>query len=149
MNFEKFEATIKSKSFRIFLGSVITAIVLVIVFSVGVLIGLEKARFSYTWGANYYKNFANPPPIPNGKDMLDAHGSTGQILSISGSKLVIKSAEGNEKNILVSDTTVIRQGSDTLSVSDLKPGEEIVIIGGPDDSGNVSASFIRVLPNNF
>ena len=66
-----------------------TMVVLVFVFSAGVLVGHEKGRFSRNWGENYYRNIIGPGG--RGRGMMDfgrpefnAHSGFGQIIKIEG-----------------------------------------------------------------
>ena len=124
-------------------------VVLVFVFSLGVFIGHEKARFSQRWGENYYRNIMGP----GGPGMMDfnrpnfnAHGGLGQIIKIDGSNLIIKDQANVEKTILVTDKTVIIKNDQNIKITDLKVDDKIVAIGGPNDQGQIEPKLIRVLP---
>jgi hypothetical protein len=148
MDFNKF---FQSKAFSVIIWSVAALIVLLIVFRIGMAVGYKKANFSYKWGENYYRNFAGPAKgFPDNMmgpdDFMDAHGILGQIIKIDGSKIVIKDRHETEKVILIKDDTTIRSFNQNLKLADLKSSESIVVIGEPDDSGQIVAKLIRILP---
>lgn len=124
------------------------------VFSLGMAIGYRKARFSYAWGENYHRNFGGPRNgflgdfgrDLMGMDFIGAHGTFGQILEIKDSELVVRGKDNVEKIIVVGEDIEIRRFEDTIKLSDLKVDDPIVIIGEPNDSGQIEAKFIRVMP---
>lgn len=131
----------------------ILIIVIVLFFGVGIVVGEKKARFSYRWAEQYHRNFAGPQAgffdnwrnSPAG-DFMGAHGVFGQIMKIDGPTLVIKGGDNVEKIIFLRDDTVIRRFRDTLKITDLKVDDYIVVIGEPNDAGQIEAKFIRFLP---
>lgn len=144
----------QSKSFRTVIWTLAVIILLLVVFSAGMYVGFKKADFSYQWGENYHRNFAGPRQgfgrdimgELGGKDFIDAHGTLGQIIKIDNSTLVVKGIDNIEKIILVTDKTVINRFKDRIKISDLKVDEKIVTIGDPNNSGQIEAKLIRVLP---
>jgi len=136
-------------------------IIAVLIFGAGIMVGGMKARFSYRWAENYHKNFAGPkegffgnwkgtPPLPG--DFIEGHGVFGQIIKINaststGTTLAIKGNDGVEKIVLIKDDTVFEKFRDKVKTADLKVDDYIVVIGSPNDSGQVEAKFIRILPS--
>ena len=149
-----FKSFVQSKIYKIIILSLLVFIVLFLVFNAGMAVGFRKAKFSYQWGENYYKNFASPRggmlhgAFRNfeGKDFINSHGAAGQILKINGSEIVIKGQDGVEKIIIIKEDTSIVRFREAIKVSDLKVDEFITIIGSPTDDGKIEAKFIRVLP---
>ncbi len=141
---------ISSKTFKkTCLGIVIFAILL-IVFKAGLLVGSKKADFSCRWSNNYHRNFAGPR---NGflsgfgdRDFIEANGTFGQIIKIDGQTLVVKGQENVEKIILIKNDTVINFLRETIKISDLKIDDSVVIVGAPNDAGQIEAKLIRVIP---
>jgi len=131
-------------------------IVIVLVFGLGVLVGERKAKFSYRWAENYHRMFAGPkvgflgnlkmPPLPPFDEFIEGHGTVGEIIKIEGNNLVVKGKRDIEKAILVNEKTVIKSGFKNIKISDLKIGDIIVIIGSPNDKGQIEAKLIRVFP---
>ncbi|MFA5360245.1 MAG: hypothetical protein WC349_04795 [Patescibacteria group bacterium] len=129
-----------------------TIVVLVFVFSLGVFVGHEKGRFSRNWGENYYRNIMGPGGF-GGPGMMDfnrpdfnAHGGLGQIIKIDGNNLIIKDQASVEKIILVTGKTIITKNNQNIKITDLKVDDKIVVIGGPNDQGQIEPKLIRVLP---
>jgi hypothetical protein len=131
-------------------------VAIVLVFGLGVLVGEKKAKFSYLWAKNYHRMFAGPkagflgslrmPPLPPFDEFIEAHGTFGEIIKIEGNNLVVKGRGNVEKVIVVTEKTVIKSGREDIKFSDLKIGDMIVIIGSPNDKGQIEAKLIRVFP---
>src|SRR3989344_5152823 len=105
---------IQSRTYKITAISLAAIFVLFLTFSAGMRVGFRKAIFSYKWGENYHNNFSGPRGGMlrgafrdfGGKDFIDSHGATGQILKIDPStgsgqvEIVIKGQDGVEKIII-------------------------------------------------
>lgn len=147
MDFNKF---FQSKIFKIIVFGIAGLIVLLFVFETGKMVGFRKASFSYKWGENYRQNFGGPRAGFFGdfgvEGFMEAHGVSGQIIKIDNSSLVIKGVDNVEKIVQIKDDTIIRHLRETLKLSDLKVNDFIVVIGEPNDSGQIEAKFIRILP---
>jgi len=145
---------LKSKTVVVVIVALLGLAVLLGAFSVGMAVGYMKAKFSYAWGDNYHRNFGGPRGgfmkdfniDLNGKDFIGAHGTFGQVISISESELVVRGKDNVEKIILVNSDTDIRRFKDSIELKDMQVDEPIVVIGEPDDLGKIEAKFIRVLP---
>ncbi|TAN33029.1 hypothetical protein EPN28_03440 [Patescibacteria group bacterium] len=142
-----------SKSFIIAVLSVGCLLLLLFVFQAGVFVGARKAGFSYRWSDNYHRNFGGPRTgfmgmmnVIGSRDFMNANGVFGQIIKIEDKQLVIKSREGMEKIVLLKDNTAIRFFRDLVKPGDLKVDSYIVVIGSPNDVGQIEAKFIRVMP---
>lgn len=164
---------IKSRGFKIAAAFVGVLILMLGSFATGIFVGLHKARFSYSWGENYERNFLGsrqgPGPgmmggrgpmmggfLPNpgnmmrqfeGRGFRNAHGLAGSILSISGNNLVVKDRDNKENTVAVTDQTIIKRGQDTLKLADLKANDQVVLMGNPGDNGVLNATLIRVFNN--
>jgi len=140
----------QSKAFKITLGVIGGIIIFLLIFSIGMFVGFKKANFSYRWGENYHQNFGGPREGLfrdfRGEDFIAAYGAAGQIIKIDGSTLVVKGRDNVEKIVLLADSTVIKRFQETIKATDLKVDDFVVVIGEPNDSGQVGAKFIRVLP---
>jgi len=127
-------------------------VVLVFVFSFGVFVGHEKGRFSRNWGENYYGNIMGRGGR-GGFSMMDfdrpgfnAHSGLGQIIKIDGNSLIIKDQANIEKTILVTDKTTIIRDRQNIAIADLNVDDKIIVIGRPNDQGQIEPTLIRVLP---
>jgi hypothetical protein len=137
-----------SKIFKIVVAVLAELIILIGVFSLGLSVGFHKAGFTFAWGQNYANNFVGRKilnAVPPSSQFFNAHGVDGTILSLSTGSLVIKDADSNEKTLIISDQTAIRQNFQSLKASDLKVGQEIIAIGQPNPQGQIEAKLIRVL----
>ncbi|MDR3558896.1 MAG: hypothetical protein P4L62_02460 [Candidatus Pacebacteria bacterium] len=150
---EKNKKVDHSKIYRtaaITVGAIFLAI---LIFAGGVVVGLRKARFSYSFGQNYERNFVGMRgPIrggmtPEGPGFRDAHGLAGTIISVAGNNIVVKDRSGQENTVSATDKTLIKYQGNNLKIGDLKQNEQIVILGRPSSNGTVSADLIRVFDN--
>ncbi|HRY82380.1 MAG TPA: hypothetical protein P5232_01580 [Candidatus Moranbacteria bacterium] len=148
---------IQSKKFKT--AAIIAGVILcaLLIFALGISVGMHKGRFSCNFGKNYERNFMGqregmkrqgfmpgPPMELGNKGFRNAHGIAGQIISISDNKIVLKNRDNQENTIAVSDKTLIKSQQSDLKISDLKSGDEIVVMGKPDESGVVNADLIRI-----
>jgi hypothetical protein len=128
-------------------------VIICLIFWIGMFIGGLKAGFSYRWAESYHKNFAGPRDgflndwrsLPKG-GFINAHGVFGQIIKIEESAIVIKGDGNVEGIVIVKDDTIIERLKEIVKISDLKVDDFIVVIGEPNDSGQIEAKFIRLLP---
>jgi hypothetical protein len=138
---------------RLFTGIILgigIMLILVCVFEAGVALGYHEAVFSSRWGANYEQNFGGggmpgEMGLPDGHEP-QPHGTTGEIISISGSTLVIQDTGRQEQKVIMDGDTVIRNQENTISASALAVGNYAVVVGDPDDQGNLDAKLIRIIP---
>ena len=135
------------------LVGLVVFIVLVLVFKIGMFVGEKKAQFSFRWAENYHKMFAGPKAgflgnlrMPPFSEFIEGHGTVGEIIKIEGNNLIVKGRGDVEKLILVNEKTIIKSGFKNIKVSDLKIGDIIVIIGSPNEKGQIEAKLIRVFP---
>lgn len=127
-------------------------VIIVLVFGTGMFVGQMKARFSYRWAESYHKNFAGPQggffgdwrTLPPPGDFIEGHGTFGEIIKINDSDLIVKGQGDVEKVILITKDTTIERGRDTLKKEELKVGDSIVIIGSPNEQGQIEAKLIRI-----
>ena len=127
-------------------------ILLLLVFGAGVKVGTLKARYSYKWAENYHKNFAGPKggffgDLKRGfkdRDFIGAHGVSGSIIKIDGSTFIVNGGDNVEKTILVSEKTTITSRRETIKASDLKVDDRVVIIGSPNEQGQIEAKLMRL-----
>ncbi|MBU4375303.1 hypothetical protein KKH38_02245 [Patescibacteria group bacterium] len=125
--------------------------VVVLIFAAGMAVGGMKAKFSYRWAESYHKNFAGPrggffgdwrsaPPIPG--DFIEGHGAFGEIIEIKEDGFAVKGRGDVEKAIKITEDTVIKNGMETIE-DGLSVGDRVVIIGSPNEDGQIEAKLIR------
>jgi len=144
MDFKNF---FKTDHFNKILIGLAALVIILFFFTAGIFVGYEKARFSFRWGENYYNNIIGQRGELNlDRQFFNARNGVGKIININGNNIIIKDQNNTEKTIVVDDKTVIRVQNQTIKISDLKIDDNIVVIGSPNDSGQVAAKLIRVLP---
>lgn len=129
-------------------------VILLLVFGTGVKVGALKARYSYRWADNYHKNFAGPRAgffadwqrFPAG-DFISGHGAFGEIIEIKDNGFVINGRENVEKVVITKQETTILKGREAIK-DGLKVGDRVVIIGSPNEEGQIEAKLIRVFGEN-
>lgn len=57
---------------------------------------------------------------------------------------IVKGRDDVEKTVLVSNKTKISNRRETVKTSELKVDDQIVIIGSPDEQGQIEAKLIRL-----
>lgn len=148
MNIDNF---FQSKMFKWLVLSVCALIPLAFVFCFGVFIGARKADFSFKWAEAYHRNFGGPREgfLNNammGNDFIEANGIFGQIIKINGQNITIEGNSGVEKIILVEQDTTIVSQKKNLQLQDLKNGDKVIVIGEPNNDGQIEAALIRIIP---
>jgi hypothetical protein len=123
-------------------------IVAILIFSAGVSVGFHKASFGRAWGENYERNFGMRPDRPMfGRDNFpNAHGATGKIIKVELPTIIVQDSNNLEKVILIKDDTKIQEMMTNIKAADLSVDDFVVVIGSPNDQGQVEAKFIRVMP---
>lgn len=140
----------QSKIFRVVILSILVLMVILLILKIGMFIGAKRAGFTRGWGDNYHQNFGGPKggfmAGFGDKDFMQANGISGQIIKIDGTTITVSGRDNVEKIISTDDKTIIRNLDKTIKVSDLKVDDFIVVIGEPNDAGQIEAKFIRVMP---
>ena len=122
-----------------------------IIFFSGTVFGNHRADYRCAFGDRYEKMFfgekGNPMmPGLDKKGDIKAFGASGKIISLASTTMVVAGSDGVEKIISIDANTSIRSMKSTLTLSELKSGQEVVVFGGPDSNGYISAKLIRVVP---
>ena len=142
----------ESKIFRGIILGVAGFIILAFVFGLGVFVGTKKADFSFRWADQYHRNFGGPQGgffgdfMGSDEGFTNGNGVFGQIIKTDSVSLTVKDKDSVEKIILVTDKTSIIYQRKNLKLSELKIGDNIVVIGDPNDKGQIQAEFVRVMP---
>jgi hypothetical protein len=141
--------TKNSKIIALIVGALIVAL---LIFVGGMNAGFHKAKFSCNWGKNYERNFMGQSQRGSmgffrdfeGRELRNAHGLAGSIISITDTNLAIKDRDGKENTVAVSGRTIIKKHREDIKISDLKQSDQIVVVGKPGDDGVINADIIRV-----
>jgi hypothetical protein len=147
MNIDKI---FQSKVFQGIILGIAALVVILFIFKAGMIVGIKKADFSCRWSDNYHENFGGPRGGFwggfNDKDFIESNGTVGQIIKIEDGTFIVRGREDVEKIIIVNDGTVIKRLMETIKITDLKIDDQVVIIGEPNDAGQIEAKLIRAMP---
>lgn len=122
------------------------AILLLVIgaFAIGVRIGEQKARHFLSRGSENRGLIMNRGRAPSPfMQMPPAHGAFGVIQAVSGTVLTVTTAQVTE-DVLVTSSTVIRAGSQTVGLDGLHAGQSVSVIGMPNAQQQIEARLIRV-----
>ncbi len=122
-------------------------LVVVLIFSFGVTVGFHKASFGQAWEQNYEHNFGMRPNRPMFENFPNAHGATGKIIKTELPTVIVEDRDNTERVVLIKDDTQIQEARNNVNAADLKINDFVVVIGTPNEQGQVEAKFIRILPN--
>ena len=70
----------------------------------------------------------------------------GKIIKIELPTIIVMDKDNTEKVVLIKDDTKIQNKKQDIKNLDLKVDDFIVVIGSPDDQGQIEAKFIRLMP---
>ena len=123
-------------------------IVAMLIFSAGITVGFYKASFGHAWEENYEHNFGMMPnhPMFGGDNFPNAHGAIGKIIKIELPTMIVQDKDNTEKVILMKNDTQIQKLKDNIQTTDLKIDDFVVVIGTPNQQGQIEAKFIRIMP---
>lgn len=128
-----------------------TILILLLVFQAGIAIGSRRAMFFANKNGNYMREFRDPQsilsPFLRRDTDINPHGTVGEIVSIKMPEIMLRSGGDEESIVYITATTSVRNLSGTVSSTTLKVNDRIVVIGEPLENGSISATFIRILPD--
>ncbi len=126
--------------------------IILVVFWAGMLLGFRKANTAYHWGGAYQGAFGRTSSSSAFQDMLgfdftNGDGAAGEVVAIQGEHLVVKTRDGIEKGITCTDDTHIRYRRTDVAFADVHVGDQVVVFGEPDATGNLNARLVRIMSN--
>jgi len=142
----------KNKPVRTVIGILLFLIIILTAFQAGIFIGYQKASFSNGLGNKYYKQAFGGDKRGTGimnsfeKDLAGGNGAVGKIVHINETNIVVATPDNIEKTININGNTLIRKFRDEISIKDLKVGDQIIVLGSPNDKSEIEAKLIRLLP---
>ncbi len=139
----------ESKKFLKLLYGLGILIVAGVIFHAGIEVGSRKASFGSAYGQHYFENFGMERHGPLGElseHFSNPNGAVGKIIQVTPPTFVVEGSDNTEKVILVTDDTEILLGRQKVSDSELKIDGYVVVIGIPDERGQVEARLIRIMP---
>ena len=143
---------LQSKLFKNIVFGVTGFLILVLVFSLGVFVGTERASFAFQWADEYHRNFGGPQGgifgdfAAQDREFTNSNGTFGQIIKIGDNNLTVKDRDNTEKIILIDAKTSIVFQKKNIKITDLTTDENVVVIGEPNSSGQILAKLVRVMP---
>ena len=145
---EKVAKIFESKVAFLVLVGIGIMIVAMLIFSAGISVGFHKASFGRAWGENYERNFGMRPdrPMFGGDNFPNANGAIGKIIKINLPNIIVQDKDNTEKVILIKDDTKIQKMMSEVKSSDLSIDDFVIIIGSPNDQGQIEAKLIRIMP---
>jgi hypothetical protein len=127
-----------TKKFKIGVATLAVILLILASFWAGMQFGFHRAIFAMHWNDNYEKNFFGKKSHP--------HGSVGTVVKIDEVSIVVADRESEEKVVLISNETMIKKATNTITLKEVKVGDKVAVIGAPNTEGNVEAKLIRILP---
>lgn len=144
---------IQSKTARRILMGIGVLIVVLFVFEAGIWVGYRRGTFTCKLSDNYFRIFGEEQGEHMGLrgqilrgEMPGGHGATGKIVNVNLPMLVVADANRIEKSVHINEDTLIKRINETITASDLKTDDFIIVMGNPNDQGQIEARLIRVLP---
>lgn len=139
----------QSKTIKLLLGVIVSLLILLLVFQAGAMVGYRRALFASRLGDNYFRVFdPGPRTMPSWRafDFPGGHGAIGEIVKINLPQVIVADRSEVEKVVVVDQKTIIRLGRETASSTNLKIGDSVIVLGAPDEEGQIDARLIRILP---
>lgn len=142
----------QSKLLKMIIIALSCIIVLIFIFWLGVIVGNKRADFSFRWAEQYHRNFAGPQEgflgnfMQIDKEFTDSNGAFGQIIKISDGSFTVRDRNNVEKTILIGKNTTIICRRQNIKLLELLIGDDVVVIGEPNNVGQITAQLVRVMP---
>ena len=146
--YEDIKKIFESKTSNKILIAIGVAIIIVLIFSAGISVGFHRASFGRAWGDNYEHNFGmRPGNMMFGRDNFpNSHGTTGKIIKIELPTIIVQDKNLTEKTVLIKNDTQIQEMREKVIINDLKIDDFIVVVGNPNEQGQIEAKLIRIMP---
>ncbi len=132
----------KRKTVAFVAGGVIVAL---LIFHAGVSVG-ERRAFSHIHAGYPFPPQRSEGFLPHGF-MPEGHGAVGTITRIELPVLTLQTRDGRDTSVRVSSSTPVRSATEESSINNLKVGDNIIVVGSPDEKipDNLDAKLIRIL----
>ena len=87
-----------------------------------------------------------PGEIPQSGDLCGGTGGNGQIVSVGNNEFTMKRNDdsGSDQVVHLSGQAIIKTSAGSVSLSDLKVGYRVTLVGGPNPDGSFTADFVVV-----
>lgn len=162
-----------SQRTQVILIGLVSCFIILGTFGLGVRIGERKAAHFSSWinrdergfeaGGRFGRNGFNGGfsggrggmmnmmrPSFFDQQLPGASGVFGTIVSLNGNELKLLGRDGAQQDVLVTSSTAIRVGRDTITLDALKANTStstpISVLGEPNAAGQIEARLIRIAP---
>jgi glycopeptide antibiotics resistance protein len=78
------------------------------------------------------------------RDLCGGTGGNGQIVSVGNNTFTIKQRDGRNQVITLTDQAAVETSTGPASASDLKTGDRVTLVGGPNPDGSFTAEAVFV-----
>ncbi len=86
-----------------------------------------------------------PGEIPQSGDLCGGTGGNGQIVSVGNNEFTIKrNDDGSDMVVHLTGQATIKTSAGSASLSDLKAGYRVTLVGGPNPDGSFTAYMVVV-----
>ncbi len=86
-----------------------------------------------------------PGEIPQSGDLCGGTGGNGQIVSVGNNEFTMKrNDDGSDQVVHLAGQATIKTSAGSASLSDLKVGYRVTLVGGPNPDGSFTADTIVV-----
>ena len=96
------------------------------------------------WLKLHSKKTAHDVAIPTTGNLCGNTNGRGAIVSIGSDAITIELDNGSTKNIALTGQTIIKTPSGADSISALKTGDRVTIVGSPNPDGSETATDVLV-----
>jgi pectate lyase len=91
-----------------------------------------------------------PGEIPQSGDLCGGTGGNGQIVSVGNNEFTIKrNDDGSDQVVHLTGQATIKTSAGSASLSDLKIGYRVTLVGGPNPDGSFTADTVVVCNGTF
>jgi pectate lyase len=128
-------------------------IILVIVITVAVFLGYKiyhrsqlQQSFGHGAGGGQTNHIGNrEAEIPQSGDICGGTGGKGQIVSVGSNTFIMKRKDDGRNQIInLTDQKTIKTSTGSGSISDLKTGDSVTLVGGTNPDGSFTANMVLV-----
>lgn len=86
-----------------------------------------------------------PGEIPQSGDLCEGTGGNGQIVSVGNNEFTMKRTDdGSDQVVHLTGQATIKTSAGSASLSDLKVGYRVTLVGGPNPDGSFTAYTVVV-----
>ena len=86
-----------------------------------------------------------PGEIPQSGDLCGGTGGNGQIVSVGNNEFTIKrNDDGSDQVVHLTGQATVKTSAGSASLSDLKIGYRVTLVGGPNPDGSFTADTVVV-----